>query len=1105
MTIPLLPKLKEAHNISLTGHGTWAPEKLTQIGDSLWVEEINNDIIGIDSIPDIWARPLLFQMALFDDDHLLHKRVLAEWRGLLAMVALKEIRLINKLTAIKIANISQGNSAFEKALTSLMPKGPTLADGTGWDSLYVFLYGDQPIGMTSPTTLVCTAAGYLGRINNLEWFDGRYLKDPIKYLNDDEKKEMAGWLNRLIAEISGFPGANNKNPFFDSLLGLLRAYLNDLGISQMGIPDISANLLNINHGIVSLIDKPINAPELKAENSFVRLVPDSDKKPSTDLLILGENMWYIENPCDLKIISHITMAHKPIGGWGTDHKRLRDINLPPGTEWRTAEDLFTAYLFVAAGNKPFPGSPQINAGDMLNRNNRNYIPILPIAHELLDYLKAEEINQRFRYEVQGDKVIVSLSLPLAGPDNQGRDYIISKEYSWKDTIKEVDNPLIVVWPNFKRPTLQGQNPWKAYYSFYRGNWSINEFYAKPFVQGEDGDKKYSHYDNRGNIQSEYHKMEKFPEAMVCTARVEGQDTAAGFIVLSQPADIKPQDVNWKVGIDFGTTSTSVYYSNAESQNAPKKPLVYSDLYLQITDVINKNLNLIYPMWNEFFPYDYEVGRVGQRTEFLSLFASFKAQITGNRIEPICEGHIRYINDPDRNKEDRAEDNQEEKQMQDVVGDLKWSYQTGDNIRSTAFLEQLCLQISAQAASQGVSGINWSFSFPTAFPLGERERFIANYNNIYARCNQVTGMGQVSNNKTESEASAAYFIERMGGIRVRGFVSVDIGGGTSDIAYWQQDQQENNSLRLQTSFKFAGRDIMLETLRKNPAIFNKFGIDQNTLGVLQTNAGDKNAFYVRADAAIIRNAQNWFKELPAYAQDPMVKDFISLINLGISGIIYYIGLLLRYSSAQEGTELKAPDIFVGGNGGNLLHWMQNGQYTNTDHPANEGTANRFLKEMFKSAAGFDTNGFVIKLSDDLKAEAAIGLLSNKSLNIENGSPYGETVVAGEDYIVLQGEKESGWDGKLSPEIMKAGIKIAGNMGNLRNYVEAFKKAAGRHGLSEISVTEYQYDRVQERVDQKLADLSRSDLKDISPEPLFMLGIKILLEMKADEWAEQYKTQ
>ena len=37
--------------------------------------------------------------------------------------------------------------------------------------------------MTSPTTLVCTATDYFGRINNLPWCDGRHLLDPVPSLN----------------------------------------------------------------------------------------------------------------------------------------------------------------------------------------------------------------------------------------------------------------------------------------------------------------------------------------------------------------------------------------------------------------------------------------------------------------------------------------------------------------------------------------------------------------------------------------------------------------------------------------------------------------------------------------------------------------------------------------------------------------------------------------------------------------------------------------------------------------------------------------------------------------------------------------------------------
>ena len=56
------------------------------------------DVGNIDSIPDVCAKPLLFKMALFDLESTkefvagLHDRVLGEWRAILAMLALKNVK-----------------------------------------------------------------------------------------------------------------------------------------------------------------------------------------------------------------------------------------------------------------------------------------------------------------------------------------------------------------------------------------------------------------------------------------------------------------------------------------------------------------------------------------------------------------------------------------------------------------------------------------------------------------------------------------------------------------------------------------------------------------------------------------------------------------------------------------------------------------------------------------------------------------------------------------------------------------------------------------------------------------------------------------------------
>ena len=96
---PLLPKLKENSAVTPDKVSIWEDETydfLDSLIKSLAVSGDITDMGSIDSIPDVWARPLLFEMALFDKQNTaeqqfvqgLHKRVVGEWRSLLAMLAL---------------------------------------------------------------------------------------------------------------------------------------------------------------------------------------------------------------------------------------------------------------------------------------------------------------------------------------------------------------------------------------------------------------------------------------------------------------------------------------------------------------------------------------------------------------------------------------------------------------------------------------------------------------------------------------------------------------------------------------------------------------------------------------------------------------------------------------------------------------------------------------------------------------------------------------------------------------------------------------------------------------------------------------------------------
>src|SRR5688500_18757470 len=90
---PLLPRLIEGSGpANLTKVGEWQARGADELKNVSNILEVNVPNVEINSIPTIWARPLLFEMALFSKNHKLHEQIVGEWRGLLALIALFEFK-----------------------------------------------------------------------------------------------------------------------------------------------------------------------------------------------------------------------------------------------------------------------------------------------------------------------------------------------------------------------------------------------------------------------------------------------------------------------------------------------------------------------------------------------------------------------------------------------------------------------------------------------------------------------------------------------------------------------------------------------------------------------------------------------------------------------------------------------------------------------------------------------------------------------------------------------------------------------------------------------------------------------------------------------------
>src|ERR1022692_5344075 len=197
---PLMPHAYLPKRKSGTGNrfpdpqsaGTWE-ERPTQLNHLAEAIEIPSGPQRIYSIPDAWARALLFDRALYDKDHKLHSIILGEWSGLLALIGLRERRNFESLSIHPVSLNSARPNSFSSVLAELLPRDENmLAPGSNWEEFHILRWQLAPwahnhphaFGFTSPMTLVATGADYAGLISpdEVPWFDGYRLSDPPEHL-----------------------------------------------------------------------------------------------------------------------------------------------------------------------------------------------------------------------------------------------------------------------------------------------------------------------------------------------------------------------------------------------------------------------------------------------------------------------------------------------------------------------------------------------------------------------------------------------------------------------------------------------------------------------------------------------------------------------------------------------------------------------------------------------------------------------------------------------------------------------------------------------------------------------------------------------------------
>lgn len=552
----------------------------------------------VSGVPTVFARADLFNHALNEIQTIrkdasvglnqYYVNLVDEWRGLIACIALNN-------TAIEIRRITLAYSDGKDMKTTenmYEPKGAfgnmLMNDRSLWTEqgkakndqvqpfLYLIKYNKQVVGATSPRSLFFTSVSY-GIDKNAAFVDPatHRFTDPLhSTISDEQLLNLFAYVDKLLPRIKQ-----------------LEDYYKQTGLTYEGI---KGELGTWRNEILKLIrDRKLD------ENNASALPVQGFGLPFSFLNYTEELYGYNGDITTEPDADGVAKAFKPEELLLPKDSKLLRVWLPREYE-KGEKDIATLPIFLLRAHRTgstdyaFFAIPLSQKGLLVFGRN---------VSSLLGYTQAGvSINSHMDAEFDEDKSNLSVRLTISVTDENGdcKEKTIPIEYKINGIFKR--NKDVVLWPNFI------SDKWNRYFLYsempHNARQEDCQYSAIPFVGDEKQDNEIiTDYD--GNIQyladkgvalgdakllvtsdnrtaTRKYKYEifesKHPFRGVRFTHITGCDS--GFVLIHYSStlnanDSLPKDMldvnrtlsDVTVGVDFGSTNTSVAYHDGQMQYA----------------------------------------------------------------------------------------------------------------------------------------------------------------------------------------------------------------------------------------------------------------------------------------------------------------------------------------------------------------------------------------------------------------------------------------------------------------------------------------------------------------------------------------------------------
>ena len=761
----------------------------------------NNDLPPVDhAIPSPLAYMVDFTKKIKNTSD---PKAVTMWEGIICMIALNEVYGFNVTTRIMDLSEQNGRQTFLQELIS---------DALGIDfdcfngnanALLIFERNGCPIAIFHPDTLICPfkKIDKAKAFSGINWFnaqDGWQRIDEVLFNQSNAKDNwaVAHGLYNWLGQFGNVTAAVNLRArigaayAFDPLLqqNVTADGYAPLGLNQVNNTNNSGfayitglcagnNALSNRVNVLNSLTHNIATFPANFFSDLLAICREDSIKDPDDKYKIGTGLYVIE-PLTMEVVTHpqIEVLNVQI----TPDVSSNAVNVSAQFQLTIGQDGKTASITIEKTRRYAMGT------------DIYFVNSLPIISEW-PYVNVADAYWS-RYFVGVFKNDADSNLP-------------------QNNLRWIDNGRTPV------QTLLSQG---GLYAAPDVDIEVFEYDKTPAISSNNSDNVVGNW--------EVYYTSKFPSVISLSTEIANKKYTLGVFTLdrnSAEAGIQDATVNTRtIGVDFGTTSTNCYIDNPGGNPVAVPANTKGSWTKFLTDFADKNVR----------KDGYEPGEIIRRWQsdqdrgdmFHTACKMFGNQ--QGQIDPYLNGCVLYM---DKGTLADIKDDEFVKSGRNNLEACKYYTSlkfppvviNGANLDYTDARKTFLATVIVNAALAGrmdrnnpANGFKLALSYPNQsiqVTMQQEMRQIIN------SVNNIVGSNTFNTNnvvyQSESYCAGQYYVSNNQAYNGPGYVVVDIGGGTTDISLWQDKSDANGTKQLKcvgsTSVKYAGREIMLESLDK----------------------------------------------------------------------------------------------------------------------------------------------------------------------------------------------------------------------------------------------------------------------------------------------------